>query len=462
MGAAAPTDAISDRGRGGAMSMTLTRELLLKHKGDARVFVETGTADGRGVQLALDCGFEEVHSIEMSESLAVAARRQFENDGRVKVWLGDSGVTLAEVLGSIPVREELGSRAVVFLDAHAVPGLPETASSFPLERELEALLRAPYRAHTVIVDDVQYAGSPTLPGPRLRDILVALGQVNDGYEFKMERKNTILVARVPCMHTLGSPNESPTSDPFEFFDAIYCINLDTRPDRWKQAMREFAALGIAGRVERVAAVVHADAEEGCRLSHLECVRRATAAGAETALIFEDDVAFPEFSPDSLARSLDRLRAVPDWELFYLGGLVAGHASELDEDLVRAPMLQNHAYAIHRRAYAKMQSCDAPIDFWYARSMKSYLAKPVLAWQRDGFSDIQRTWTSRATDAKWMYARFVTEARAPAIVLEFARRNLRRQMFRARVRDFPRRLIRLAARIGAHLGLRRSASPTRKT
>ena len=43
-----------------------------------------------------------------------------------------------------------------------------------------------------------------------------------------------------------------TSDPFKFFEVIYCINLDRRQDRWEAAMRQFTTLGIFDRVERVA------------------------------------------------------------------------------------------------------------------------------------------------------------------------------------------------------------------
>lgn len=42
---------------------------------------------------------------------------------------------------------------------------------------------------------------------------------------------------------------APRADsPLDFFAAIYCLNLDERPDRWEAARRRFAMLGIAGRV----------------------------------------------------------------------------------------------------------------------------------------------------------------------------------------------------------------------
>jgi glycosyl transferase family 25 len=241
---------------------------------------------------------------------------------------------------------------------------------------------------------------------------------------------------------------STMRNPFDFFDVIYCINLDTRPDRWEQAMHEFATIGIADRVERVAGITHVDPREGCRLSHLACVQRAAAAAAQTALIFEDDVTFPGFSDEQLARSLDRLRTVSGWDLFYLGGLVSAPPMERDDTIFRAPIVQTHAYAIHRRAFAAVQRSDAPLDLWYAAHLKSYCARPLLAWQRDGLSDIDGAWRSRANDARRLYVHFIAAPHAESIVRAFAERHLKGHLLRLRLeRRLRRGLSRLATRFG---------------
>ena len=46
------------------------------------------------------------------------------------------------------------------------------------------------------------------------------------------------------------------SNPLDFFDAIYCINLDERTDRWKHCLIEFKKLGISDRVIRFSAILH--------------------------------------------------------------------------------------------------------------------------------------------------------------------------------------------------------------
>ena len=243
------------------------------------------------------------------------------------------------------------------------------------------------------------------------------------------------------------------ADPFRFFGAIYCINLDSRPDRWNEARREFAALGIADRVERVAAIAHPDREESCRLSHLECIRRGAGAGAETVLIFEDDVTFPSFSRQAFVASLERLRDVPDWELFYLGGIILATPADVQSELFRAPLAQTHAYAIHRRAFAKVQASTVPYDLWCANHLTSYCAEPMLAWQRDGFSDIAGTWAARAAPAHHFYAKF-RPAHDPRAVLRKVERGvpgLGRRLVRLRLqRRLGRGLARLAAWAGIEL------------
>ena len=37
----------------------------------------------------------------------------------------------------------------------------------------------------------------------------------------------------------------------KYFDKIYCINLDSRPDRWKECLEEFKKIGIDDIVERL-------------------------------------------------------------------------------------------------------------------------------------------------------------------------------------------------------------------
>ena len=233
-----------------------------------------------------------------------------------------------------------------------------------------------------------------------------------------------------------------SGDPFRFFDLIYCINLDSRPERWQEAVGEFNAVGIADRVERVPAIAHANPREGCRQSHVECVRRAEAADAETVLIFEDDVIFRGFSDERLARFLERLRTIPDWEVFYLGGTVLAHPERYGE-LMRVPMAGAHAYAVHRRAFAKIQLQDrtVPYDVWLANNTTSYCADPMLAWQREGFSNLEGKWIDPQRLEQDHYLKYVATPKAMTVAGKVLRRRLRWRLFRIRAKLRLKRLVR---------------------
>src|SRR5262245_16092818 len=103
---------------------------------------------------------------------------------------------------------------------------------------------------------------------------------NTAWSWRMESA----MGPYPLANGLSRSLPRMRADPFAFFDVIYCINLDRRPDRWRDARAEFEALGIAERVERVPAVDLSRPQLGCCLSHIDCARRATAAGAATALV----------------------------------------------------------------------------------------------------------------------------------------------------------------------------------
>lgn len=110
-----------------------------------------------------------------------------------------------------------------------------------------------------------------------------------------------------------------SDDPFGFFDAIYCINLDTATRRWEQMCRRFQALGIAPRVQRFAAVATPHWHHiGCGLSHRSVVELAHRQGLRNVLVFEDDAIFLDDTRRLLQRSVAEL-ATRDWNLFYLGG-----------------------------------------------------------------------------------------------------------------------------------------------
>ena len=107
-------------------------------------------------------------------------------------------------------------------------------------------------------------------------------------------------------------------NPFDFFDAIYCINLAGEDERWGRAARHFERCGIAGRVRRFPAIdTSSNRQIGRALSHRAVVAEAQRQGLSNVLVFEDDVMLSADAAPRLAAAVADLNG-REWDLLYLG------------------------------------------------------------------------------------------------------------------------------------------------
>src|SRR5688572_1579505 len=123
-------------------------------------------------------------------------------------------------------------------------------------------------------------------------------------------------------------------------DRVYLINLPSRKDRLRRALRELEKQGVSpepGKVEVFPAVRPDSADgfesvgrRGVFLSHATIARRALAEGLGRVLVLEDDVAFTpamEAFGEALLRQLHAVR----WHIAFLGYLsFDADAAELAE------------------------------------------------------------------------------------------------------------------------------------
>ncbi|MBL4672307.1 MAG: PqqD family peptide modification chaperone [Arenicella sp.] len=113
--------------------------------------------------------------------------------------------------------------------------------------------------------------------------------------------------------------ESEIDNPFFFFDAIYCINLDRDEDRWAAVKAQFDQLGIAHRVRRFSAIeTPGNHHIGCALSHRAIIQAASIDRHKNVLVLEDDVIFDATTLADLTNSLAEAKA-ESWDILYLGG-----------------------------------------------------------------------------------------------------------------------------------------------
>ncbi len=152
--------------------------------------------------------------------------------------------------------------------------------------------------------------------------------------------------------------------PFEFFDAIFCLNLDSETQRFTDSTRRYAQLGIAERVERFPGIATpANPHRGIAMAYRRMIAEARQRGYEHLLVFEDDAVFLD---DTLIvmRSVVAELADVEWDLCYLGACVwAQDFPALEGSAVLqacGPVTCTHAIAFHRRAYERLLA-EIPTD-----------------------------------------------------------------------------------------------------
>ena len=180
----------------------------------------------------------------------------------------------------------------------------------------------------------------------------------------------------------------------EYFDKVYCINLDRRPDRWTAVNRRLKKIGIEAyrfsaidgesltREDNQTVEKNKDKKEsdaitstgamGCLLSHLEVLKNAKANNYKRILIFEDDV---HMSNDFEKKISDSSNI--EWKLLYLG------ASQFDWDGIDASTKFYHskntygtfAYAVDVSLYDELiKACskkEKPVDSVLCEIQKKY-------------------------------------------------------------------------------------------
>lgn len=181
-----------------------------------------------------------------------------------------------------------------------------------------------------------------------------------------------------------------------WFDKIYCISVEERPDRRREALAEFSKVGLSDRVEFAIYKRHpTNCEQGCYESHLDCMASGIEAGAQHILIFEDDVLFDRFSLETLNRSIDFMRTRNDWNMVFFGCMVKGVRRTSNPSVVRITYRSlTHAYVISRRFAEQLVRHpwhQVPYDD-FLRDLKDggmFAVYPTFAFQSGSASDNTR-------------------------------------------------------------------------
>ena len=187
----------------------------------------------------------------------------------------------------------------------------------------------------------------------------------------------------------------------ELFSRSFCINLEKRKDRWERVQGEFRRMCIT--VERVEGVdgsivegcpgVLGKGEYGCLLGHINALEAGVSSGADTFVIYEDDVIFNPMFHFLFERWY---REIPgDWRVINFGvrnkmtPLVVGiHTRQLYR------FWNAHAYAIKSawapeliRLLKEEQGTVDSVLSTFSATGGVYGFSEMLVWQCPGYSDI---------------------------------------------------------------------------
>ena len=113
-------------------------------------FIETGSYLGDGIRLAIESGFENIISIELSENYFNKCKETFKNHQNVNLILGDSYYKLSSILKNNNLRY------TYWLDGHYSGG--DTANGvleFPIMKELEVILNRNISGEIIYIDDMR-------------------------------------------------------------------------------------------------------------------------------------------------------------------------------------------------------------------------------------------------------------------------------------------------------------------
>jgi hypothetical protein len=211
------------------------------------------------------------------------------------------------------------------------------------------------------------------------------------------------------------------------FDAVYIVNLDSRPDRLREVSSELGRFGLridGTRVSRFPAVRPADKGEfpsigarGCFMSQLGVFRDAIDRGLDSFLLLEDDVRFdertdgPRLGPDAGEfdilygghERLDMSRLPADAPLLRLPpdmGVMTAHCVGFRGAVI--PRMAEFLTALAARRGGDPEGGPMHVDgaySWFRRlnpDVRTLAVNPPLAFQRASRSDISALkWFDRA-------------------------------------------------------------------
>jgi len=115
-----------------------------------KYFIETGSYMGDGIEKAIEAGFENIISIEITPTYYELCKEKFKDYSNVEIVFGDSTKVLEEILNKI------NEPITFWLDGHYTDKSTLFGDKWcPLLDELEIIKQHKIKNHTILIDDLR-------------------------------------------------------------------------------------------------------------------------------------------------------------------------------------------------------------------------------------------------------------------------------------------------------------------
>jgi hypothetical protein len=182
-------------------------------------------------------------------------------------------------------------------------------------------------------------------------------------------------------------------NPWNFFDCIYCVNLEKDEDRYNKAVYIFKHYDIP--VTFFKGILDNIGNKGCLESHKAIYNLALSKGYNKILIFEDDI-IPtlQINTKNILYYTDFLKN-NNWDIFYFGAMPDCFSYSQKQvgvpNIYKIRGICTHAYALNKNAMEKLKDIEytpeAPLDYIIKKDeeLNSFAAYPSLFYQKTNYN-----------------------------------------------------------------------------
>lgn len=182
----------------------------------------------------------------------------------------------------------------------------------------------------------------------------------------------------------------------------YVINLKRRNDRLEKINLPFnyeIFEATDGKIDFADYPIKQQGFMGCWDSHRRLFTHVKNNKLDMVLVLEDDIEVCDDFNNKLSKVMSELPE--DWDLLYLGGWNVGDVEKYSESLNWAKKVYTtHAFIVRDKFYDTILE-GINLRKWKVDILISdvlplgncFICEPTLAWQREGFSDIENKVTN---------------------------------------------------------------------